>query len=90
MRGLSARERDEVRQTQNQANEQLTLLGRATNRVTLTSTPTGILPRKISSRLQLPASSLYAYVPAVGSGGPRAAFLQRARFLGISEFGPGV
>lgn len=90
MRGLSARERDEVRQTQNQANEQLTLLGRRdessnsdfyTYRYLATE---GFLPG-----YNFPRLPLYAYVPAVGSGGPRAAFLQRARFLGISEFGPG-
>ena len=32
---------------------------------------------------------LYAYVPSIGSGpGWRAAYLQRARFLAIAEFGP--
>ena len=30
---------------------------------------------------------LYAYVPAVGSG-LKGAYLQRARFIAISEFGP--
>jgi superfamily II DNA/RNA helicase len=90
MRGLSAKERDEVKQLQNQANEQLTLLGRRnestngdfyTYRYLATE---GFLPG-----YNFPRLPLYAYVPAVGLGGPRAAFLQRARFLGISEFGPG-
>lgn len=36
-----------------------------------------------------PRLPLYAYVPEQGSGGPRAAYLQRARFLAIAEFGPG-
>lgn len=36
-----------------------------------------------------PRLPLYAYVPEQGSSGPRAAYLQRARFLAIAEFGPG-
>lgn len=36
-----------------------------------------------------PRLPLYAYVPEQGSTGPRAAYLQRARFLAIAEFGPG-
>lgn len=90
MRGLSAEERNEVRQAQNQANEQLTLLSRmneSTNSDFYTYrylSTEGFLPG-----YNFPRLPLYAYIPAIGSGGPRAAFLQRARFLGISEFGPG-
>src|SRR5690606_36187688 len=36
-----------------------------------------------------PRLPLYAYVPAVAGGSSRPAFLQRARFIAISEFGPG-
>jgi hypothetical protein len=35
-----------------------------------------------------PRLPIYAYVPALGAGGPKAAYLQRARFLAIAEFGP--
>ena len=35
-----------------------------------------------------PRLPLYAYVPAVSGGGPKAAYLQRARFIAIAEFGP--
>lgn len=35
-----------------------------------------------------PRLPLYAFVPASGGAGSRAAFLQRARFLAIAEFGP--
>jgi hypothetical protein len=36
-----------------------------------------------------PRLPLYAYVPASGYRGSKGTFLQRARFLAISEFGPG-
>ena len=36
-----------------------------------------------------PRLPLYAYVPAVGGTGAKAAYLQRARFIAIAEFGPG-
>jgi len=36
-----------------------------------------------------PRLPLYAFVPATGFKGSKGAFLQRARFLAISEFGPG-
>jgi len=89
MQGLSARERKEAKIEQAQANEQLALLekGRATGgsdfytyRYLATE---GFLPG-----YNFPRLPLYAFVPAVGSGGPKAAYLQRARFLAISEFGP--
>jgi hypothetical protein len=90
MQGLSARERKDAKIEQAQANEQLALLerGRATGgsdfytyRYLATE---GFLPG-----YNFPRLPLYAFVPAVGTGGPKAAYLQRARFLAISEFGPG-
>lgn len=89
MQGLSARERKDAKIAQAQANEQLGLLekGRAsggsdfyTYRYLATE---GFLPG-----YNFPRLPLYAFVPATGTGGPKAAYLQRARFLAISEFGP--
>ena len=90
MRGLSADERKQAKIQQAQANEQLALLekGRAsdgsdffTYRYLATE---GFLPG-----YNFPRLPLYAYVPAVGRGGTgKAAYLQRARFLAIAEFGP--
>ena len=89
MQGLSARERKDAKIAQAQANEQLALLekGRAsggsdfyTYRYLATE---GFLPG-----YNFPRLPLYAFVPATGTGGPKAAYLQRARFLAISEFGP--
>jgi len=90
MQGLGARERKEAKIEQAQANEQLALLERGrdsggsdfyTYRYLATE---GFLPG-----YNFPRLPLYAFVPAVGIGGPKAAYLQRARFLAISEFGPG-
>jgi Lhr-like helicase len=89
MHGLSSNERRDAKLAQAQANEQLALLekGRATGgsdfytyRYLATE---GFLPG-----YNFPRLPIYAYVPAVGSGGPKAAYLQRARFLAIAEFGP--
>ncbi len=86
--GLSAQERRRVKAAQAHANEQIGILeqGRATNgsdfytyRYLATE---GFLPG-----YNFPRLPLYAFVP--GSGSDRhGAFLQRARFLAISEFGP--
>lgn len=90
LRSLSAKERDEVNRLQNQAKDQIKLLERGkesansdfyTYRYLATE---GFLPG-----YNFPRLPLYAYVPATGDGGPKAAYLQRARFLGIAEFGPG-
>jgi Lhr-like helicase len=90
MHGLGAKERKDAKIAQAQANEQLGLLekGRAsggsdfyTYRYLATE---GFLPG-----YNFPRLPIYAYVPAVGAGGPKAAYLQRARFLAIAEFGPG-
>jgi Lhr-like helicase len=89
MQGLGSRERREAKIEQAQANEQLALLERGgtaggsdfyTYRYLATE---GFLPG-----YNFPRLPLYAFVPAAGSGGPKAAYLQRARFLAISEFGP--
>jgi Lhr-like helicase len=90
MHGLSAEERRTAKIQQAQANEQLALLERGTSsggsdfytyRYLATE---GFLPG-----YNFPRLPLYAYVPAIGSGtGAKAAYLQRARFVAISEFGP--
>jgi Lhr-like helicase len=89
MHGLSAAERKEAKIQQAQANEQITLLERgsatggsdfATYRYLATE---GFLPG-----YNFPRLPLYAYVPAAAAGGPKAAYLQRARFVAIAEFGP--
>lgn len=89
MHGLSAVERREAKIQQAQANEQIALLERgaaaggsdfSTYRYLATE---GFLPG-----YNFPRLPLYAYVPALGGGGPQAAYLQRARFIAIAEFGP--
>jgi Lhr-like helicase len=86
--GLPAKERREVKIQQAQANEQLALLVRGaatsgsdfyTYRYLATE---GFLPG-----YNFPRLPLYAYVPAT-SAGSKGAYLQRARFIAISEFGP--
>jgi superfamily II DNA/RNA helicase len=88
--GISAAERRDAKTQQAQANEQLALLERGnasggsdfyTYRYLATE---GFLPG-----YNFPRLPLYAYVPTVGGGGPKAAYLQRARFIAIAEFGPG-
>jgi hypothetical protein len=88
--GISAAERKEAKIQQAQANEQLALLERGntsggsdfyTYRYLATE---GFLPC-----YNFPRLPLYAYVPAIAGGGPKAAYLQRARFIAIAEFGPG-
>jgi len=88
--GLRANERKTAKDQQAQANEQLALLERGTSssgsdfytyRYLATE---GFLPG-----YNFPRLPLYAYVPSIGAGpGGRAAYLQRARFLAIAEFGP--
>lgn len=82
-------ERKQAKQAHDQANDQIIILERHdqssnsdfyTYRYLATE---GFLPG-----YNFPRLPLYAYVPNTGSGGPKAAYLQRARFLGISEFGP--
>jgi Lhr-like helicase len=88
MHGLSAKERREAKIQQAQANEQLTLLERGaasggsdfyTYRYLATE---GFLPG-----YNFPRLPLYAYVPSMTSGS-KGAYLQRARFIAIAEFGP--
>ncbi len=88
--GIGGKERDEIRREQAQAHEQIKLLERGTRsggsdfytyRYLATE---GFLPG-----YNFPRLPLYAFVPEVRWGGPKAAYLQRARFLAISEFGPG-
>jgi hypothetical protein len=88
--GISAAERRDAKTQQVQANEQLALLERGnasggsdfyTYRYLATE---GFLPG-----YNFPRLPLYAYVPAVGGGGAKATYLQRARFIAIAEFGPG-
>lgn len=86
---ISPDERKQAKQAHDQANDQIMILERHdqssnsdfyTYRYLATE---GFLPG-----YNFPRLPLYAYVPTTGSGGPKAAYLQRARFLGISEFGP--
>src|SRR4029077_7390828 len=89
MHGLSAEERRTAKIQQAQANEQLALLERGTSsggsdfyayRYLATE---GFLPG-----YNFPRLPLYAYVPAAGGALSKPAYLQRARFLAIAEFGP--
>jgi Lhr-like helicase len=89
MHGLSAKERKDAKIQQAQANEQIALLERGTAsggsdfytyRYLATE---GFLPG-----YNFPRLPLYAYVPSVIGGGSKAAYLQRARFIAIAEFGP--
>jgi helicase-like protein len=90
MHGLSAKERRDAKDQQAQANEQLALLERGTS----TSGSDFYTYRYLATEGFLPGYNfprlpLYAYVPSIGAGpGGRAAYLQRARFLAIAEFGP--
>jgi len=86
---ISPDERRQAKQAHDQANDQIMILERHdqssnsdfyTYRYLATE---GFLPG-----YNFPRLPLYAYIPATGSGGPKAAYLQRARGLGISEFGP--
>lgn len=87
--GLSAKERQEAKRQQAQANEQIALLERGTDssgsdfytyRYLATE---GFLPG-----YNFPRLPLYAFIPSIFGGNTKAAYLQRARFLAISEFGP--
>jgi hypothetical protein len=88
MHGLSAAERKEAKAQQAQANEQLALLekGAATSRADFYTyrylATEGFLPG-----YNFPRLPLYAYVPAT-TAGAKGTYLQRARFIAISEFGP--
>src|ERR1700687_4276479 len=88
MHGLGPKDRRDAKIQQAQANEQLALLERGaatggadfyTYRYLATE---GFLPG-----YNVPRLPLYAYVPAT-SAGSKGAYLQRARFIAISEFGP--
>jgi hypothetical protein len=88
--GLSAKERRAAKDQQAQANEQLALLERGTS--TFGSdfyTYRYLATEGFMPGYNFPRLPLYAYVPSIGAGpGGRAAYLQRARFLAIAEFGP--
>ncbi len=89
MAGLSRSELIGIKQAQAQAIEQITILeqGRATNGSDFYSyrylATEGFLPG-----YNFPRLPLYAFVPSTGSPSKQGAFLSRARFLAISEFGP--
>jgi Lhr-like helicase len=86
MTGLSGEERRKIKSAQAQANNQIAILeqGRASSGSDFYSyrylATEGFLPG-----YNFPRLPLYAYIEGDGGGG---AFLQRARFLAISEFGP--
>jgi Lhr-like helicase len=91
LQGLSGRDRDRVKRAQRQANDQLRILesGKGSSStdfyVYRYLATEGFLPG-----YNFPRLPLYAFVPGhVGTGrGSKGSFLQRARFLAISEFGP--
>lgn len=84
--GLSNADRNKIKAAQRQANDQIAILeqGKATNGSDFYSyrylATEGFLPG-----YNFPRLPLYAFIPGEGTAG---AFLQRARFLAISEFGP--
>jgi hypothetical protein len=86
MTGLSGEERRKIKAAQAQANNQIAILeqGRASSGSDFYSyrylATEGFLPG-----YNFPRLPLYAYIEGDGNGG---AYLQRARFLAISEFGP--
>lgn len=84
--GLSNADRNKIKAAQRQANDQIAILeqGKASNGSDFYSyrylATEGFLPG-----YNFPRLPLYAFIPGEGKSG---AFLQRARFLAISEFGP--
>jgi hypothetical protein len=84
--GLSGADRRRITAAQMQASDQITILeqGKASNGSDFYSyrylATEGFLPR-----YNFPRLPLYAFIPGDGKTG---SFLQRARFLAISEFGP--
>lgn len=84
--GLSGADRRKIKAAQMQASDQITILeqGRASNGSDFYSyrylATEGFLPG-----YNFPRLPLYAFIPGEGGSG---SFLQRARFLAISEFGP--
>ena len=89
MHGLSSTERREAKLAQAQANEQLALLGEGPShwRIGLLHLPLSGDGR-LSAGLQFPAAAALCLCARCRAGGPKAAYLQRARFLAIAEFGP--
>lgn len=87
--GLSAADRRRIKASQAQASDQLGILeqGKATNGSDFYSyrylATEGFLPG-----YNFPRLPLYAFIPGTGPDRKSGAFLQRARFLAISEFGP--
>ena len=89
MHGISKEERREAKAQQMQSNEQITLLERGK----ASSGSDFFTYRYLATESFLPGYNfprlpLYAFIPAVGAGAGKAAWLQRARFLAIAEFGP--
>lgn len=92
MHGLSTRDRQLIKSAQIQAQDQISLLtkGHSTGNSDFSTyrylATEGFLPG-----YNFPRLPLYAFVPAVDRSqtGGKAAYLQRARFLAIAEFGPG-
>ncbi len=84
--GLSAADRRRIKASQMQASDQIAILeqGKASNGSDFYSyrylATEGFLPG-----YNFPRLPLYAFIPGEGKSG---SFLQRARFLAISEFGP--
>jgi hypothetical protein len=87
--GLDGKQRAQAKELYNQANDQIGLLERGggtgsdfySYRYLATE---GFLPG-----YNFPRLPLYAFIPAAANAGSKGTYLQRARFLAISEFGPG-
>ena len=86
--GLSRKERNEARRVYNQAVEQITLLesGRSSRVGSDFYTYRYLATEGFLPGYNFPRLPLMAYVP--GKRGQQGAYLQRARFVAISEFGP--
>lgn len=86
--GLSAEDRRQVRQQQAQANDQIALLERGGSATSDFYTYRYLATEGFLPGYNFPRLPLYAYVPAAPGTSSGAAYLQRARFLAIAEFGP--
>ena len=90
MHGLLPADRKQAKIQQAQANEQIALLERGTATGSSDfSTYRYLATEGFLPGYNFPRLPLYAYVPAIAGGGIKGAYLQRARFIAIAEFGPG-
>jgi hypothetical protein len=87
--GIPAVERRKAKDRHRQASDQIDLLERGTSTGNSDfSTYRYLATEGFLPGYNFPRLPLYAFIPAVGGGGSKAAYLQRARFVAIAEFGP--